>query len=79
MFVWCQILLIVFGNITAPMRPVDVLLGIICSISIAPFYHIYAVYSECLFVLQSLLLLLLLLHVLSCKGSLYSVLEFLPI
>ena len=69
------------------MCPVDVLLGIICSISIDAVYHIYAVCSEFLFVLQNLLLLLfllllflfLLLHVLSCKGSLYSVLEFPPI
>jgi len=84
MFVWCQFLLIVFGNITAHMCPVDVLLGIICSISIDAVYHIYAVCSDCLFVLQNLLLLFLLLlflllHVLSCKGSLYSVLEFPPI
>ena len=83
MFVWCQFLLIVFGNITAPMCPVDVLLGIICSISIDAVYHIYAVCSECLFILQNLLLLFLLLylllHVLSCKRSLYSVLEFPPI
>jgi len=38
MFVWCQFLLIVFGNITALMCPVDDLLGIICSISIDGVY-----------------------------------------
>jgi len=83
MFVCCQFLLIVFGYITARMCPVDVLLGIICSISIDAVYHIYAVCSECLFILQNLLLLFLLLfylllHVLSCRRSLYSVLEFPP-